>query len=252
MGTVVSFAVLPRELSEPEVRAAIADACGALHEVDATLSTWKPDSPISRLRRGELTEGDAPEMVREVLGECTTARELSGGWFDPWAMPGGVDPTGLVKGWAAERAAGVLRAAGVTAALVNAAGALVAIGESAPGHAWQVGVRDPRRPERLACVVPVRAAIATSADYERPGQIRDPHERRAVTRLLSATVVGPDLGMADALATGLVAEGAAGLERIARIPGYSAYAFDPAGVVRVTPRFPPTGRADSHGLLSKR
>ena len=28
---------------------------------------------------------------------------MSGGWFDPWAMPGGVDPTGLVKGWAVDR-----------------------------------------------------------------------------------------------------------------------------------------------------
>lgn len=252
MGTVVSFAVLPGELSEAEARAAIARACGGLHEVDETLSTWKRDSPISRLRRGELAPGEAPEMVHEVLRECATARELSGGWFDPWAMPGGVDPTGLVKGWAAERAAGVLRAAGITAALINAAGDLVAIGEPAPDRAWQVGVRDPRRPARVACVVPVRNAIATSADYERPGQIHDPHERRAVSRLLSATVVGPDLALADALATGLLAEGVAGLERIAEIPEYNAYAFDPAGVVRVTPGFPPTHRADSHGLLSKR
>lgn len=252
MGTVVSFVVLPGAAGEPAARAAVTDACGVLHEIDAALSTWKPDSPISRVRRGELAAAEAPEMVREVFSECATARELSGGWFDPWGMPGGMDPTGLVKGWAAERAAGVLRAAGITAALVNAAGDLVAIGESSPGHAWQVGVRDPRRPERLACVVPVHAAIATSAGYERPGQIHDPHERRPVTRLLSATVVGPDLALADALATALLAEGVAGLERIALVPGYSAYAFDPAGIARVTPGFPPTRRADSHGLLSKR
>lgn len=170
MGTVVSFVVLPGAAGEPTARAAVTDACGVLHEIDAALSTWKPDSPISRVRRGELAAAEAPEMVREVFSECAMARELSGGWFDPWGMPGGMDPTGLVKGWAAERAAGVLRAAGITAALVNAAGDLVAIGESSPGHAWQVGVRDPRRPERLACVVPVHAAIATSAGTSVPGR----------------------------------------------------------------------------------
>jgi thiamine biosynthesis lipoprotein len=251
MGTVVSFVIEPGELTETPARAALDRACRTLHEIDATLSTWKPESAISRLRRGELAPADAPPMVREVLRRCEAARELSGGWFDPWAMPGGVDPTGLVKGWAAERAADVLRDAGVVRALVNAAGDLVAVGEAAPGRAWQVGVRDPRRPDRLACVVPVRAALATSADYECPGQIHDPRERRPVARLLSATVAGPDLALADALATGLLAEGAAGLERFAGIEGYSAYAFDLAGVARVTPGFPPTHRADSHALLSK-
>jgi thiamine biosynthesis lipoprotein len=101
----------------------------------------------------------------------------------------------------------------------------------------------------LACVVAVSAALATSAGYERPGQIHDPHERRPVTRLLSATVAGPDLALADALATGLLAEGIGGLERVARIEGYSAYVFDPAGVARVTPGFPLTRRPDSHALL---
>jgi thiamine biosynthesis lipoprotein len=249
MGTVVSFVVEPGEVTEADARSALGRACRTLHEIDAALSTWQPESPMSRLRRGELALAAAPPMVREVLRACEVARELSGGWFDPWAMPGGVDPTGLVKGWAAERAADALRDAGVAGALINAAGDLVALGEAAPGRAWQVGVRDPRRPERLACVVPVSAGLATSADYERPGQIHDPHERRAVTRLLSATVAGPDLALADALATGLLAEGAGGLERIAQIEGYSAYAFDPAGVARVTPGFPPTRRADSQVVL---
>jgi hypothetical protein len=34
---------------------------------------------------------------------CEAAREASDGWFDPWAMPGGYDPTGLVKGWAVDQ-----------------------------------------------------------------------------------------------------------------------------------------------------
>jgi thiamine biosynthesis lipoprotein len=122
-----------------------------------------------------------------------------------------------------------------------------------PRGEWQIGIADPVRPGRLAAIVPVRAAMATSGDYERPGQIRDPRSGDPVARLLSATVTGPDLALADALATGLVAEGTAGLERVSSIAGYSAYAIDRAGVARVTPGFPPTRRpTDSHQALSKR
>jgi thiamine biosynthesis lipoprotein len=155
-------------------------------------------------------------------------------------MPDGVDPTGFVKGWAAQRAAAELQAGGIAAAMINAAGDIVAFGQPVPGRPWRVGIRDPRRPERLVCVVPVEGAIATSAHYERPAQVLDPRTGAPAQVLLSATVVGPDLGMADALATGLLAAGAAGLPHIAALEGYSAYVVGAAGVARVTPGFPPT------------
>jgi thiamine biosynthesis lipoprotein len=197
---------------------------------------------MSRLRRGELALRDAPPEMLEVLVACASARELSGGWFDPWALPGGVDPTGLVKGWAAERAAAELARWGVTAALVNAGGDIVTFGERAPGHPWQVGIRDPRRAHRVDAVVPVSGAIATSGAYERPGEVLDPHTGRPAQRLRAATVVGPQLGLADALATGLLAAGPDGLEHVAAVPGYSARIVGPAGVVRLTPGFPATVR----------
>ena len=53
-----------------------------------------------------------PSAVAEVLDLCENARRVSGGWFDPWAMPAGVDPTGLFKGWAVEQALAVLHEAG--------------------------------------------------------------------------------------------------------------------------------------------
>jgi FAD:protein FMN transferase len=240
MGTVVSFVVPMGDVSELRVTKALKDACRVLHEADEVFSTWNPASPMSRVRRGELALGDAPPVIGEVLATCELARELSGGWFDPWAMPGGVDPTGLVKGWAAQRAAAELQSAGITSAMVNAAGDIVALGEREPGRPWRVGVRDPRRPERLACIVSVEGAIATSAHYERPGQVLDPRDGGPALGLRSATVVGPDLGMADALATGLLAAGAGGMPHIAALEDYSAYIIGTAGVVRVTPGFPPT------------
>ena len=124
MGTVVSFAVLrrralPREAgrrasgrepARPDPAAAIRAACTRLHEADAVFSTWDPQSPLSRLRDGSISEADGPPSLAEVRVVCETARDVSGGWFDPWAMPGGYDPTGLVKGWAVDRALDALRA----------------------------------------------------------------------------------------------------------------------------------------------
>ena len=138
MGTVVSFAVEPGAVPEAEASRAIRTACVVLHRTDQIFSLWKSDSPMSRLRRGGRV--DAPPEMDEVLELCAQARDLSEGWFDPWAMPGGVDPTGLVKGWAADQALGVLASAGGQAALVNAGGDVAIL----PGRRWRVGIRGRR------------------------------------------------------------------------------------------------------------
>jgi thiamine biosynthesis lipoprotein len=223
MGTVVSFAVVPGDLPAAQARAAVASACAGLHRVDAVFSTWEPGSPVSRLRRGEATLAAMPPEVAEVLDLCEQARDVSGGWFDPWAMPGGVDPTGLVKGWAVEGAVNVLREAGAAAALVNGGGDLTAFGSPEPGQRWRAGIRHPWREDALACIVEVRAAIATSASYERGGHLIDPFSQRPATGVASATVTGPSLAMADALATALAVGGDAALAAISAVEGYEGY-----------------------------
>ncbi|HEY6276103.1 MAG TPA: FAD:protein FMN transferase, partial [Streptosporangiaceae bacterium] len=132
MGTVFSFALVPGALRGAELRSALTAACACLHEADATFSTWDPDSPVSRFRRGEADLAGLPGEVAEVLAACQHARQASGGWFDPWAMPGGFDPTGLVKGWAVDRALGLLRQAGLPGAMVNGGGDLAVFGRPAP------------------------------------------------------------------------------------------------------------------------
>jgi thiamine biosynthesis lipoprotein len=194
---------------------------------------------MSRLRRGELSVGEAPGEIAEVLNICAEAKRMSGGWFDPWGMPGGVDPTGLVKGWAAQRAADALRDGGAEAAMVNAAGDIVTFGEPEPRRPWRVGIRDPRAPDRIAWVVAARdGAVATSAAYERGDHVLDPHTGTPARASLSATVTGPDLTLADALATGLFTAGVAGLELIDVLPGYSALVVEPGGEARLTREFP--------------
>jgi thiamine biosynthesis lipoprotein len=106
MGTIVVIDVYATAADGAAVQAwevseQLAQAVAILHRADETFSTWKPGSPVSRLRRGELTRTEAPAAVAEMLDLCAAARDVSGGWFDPWAVPGGFDPSGYVKGWAA-------------------------------------------------------------------------------------------------------------------------------------------------------
>lgn len=235
MGTVVSFALRDDGLGESAARAALRTACTTMHRADEIFSTFRPHSPVSRLRRGEIGLDDAPPQVAEVLRLCRAARAMSGGWFDPWAMPGGIDPTGLVKGWAAARALEDLRAAGAPAAMVNAAGDVAAFGRPDGARPWQVGIGDPLRGDRLAWTATVHAALATSGSCQRGPHILDPHTGTAARGIICATVFGPDLALADALATAVVAGGVRALRRVAALDGYTALCLDCAGAWSATP-----------------
>jgi thiamine biosynthesis lipoprotein len=233
MGTMFSFRLEPGGLGPEPAAAAIADACSLLHDADDVFSTWQDDSVISRMRRSELALGDAPAEVAEVLDLCHRAGNLTDGIFDAWASPDGVDPTGIVKGWAVQRAAELLRDAGFAAVNVNGAGDIQIY-----GGPQRIGIRSPHRADVLACIVEVDGAIATSGLYERGEHLLDPRTGAAATGAQSATVVGPDLWLADALATALFVEGLPGLARIAAIEGHSAMLIDADGNMRPSPGFP--------------
>lgn len=223
MGTVVSFEVRPGDESRHAATAALESACTILHAADDTFSLYMPMSPMSRLRRGETSLEQSPPEIAEVLGYCAEARRLSDGWFDPWAMPGGLDPTGLVKGWATQRAAQVLEDSGMAAAMVNGAGDIACFGRPETGRAWTVGIQDPHHPKRVLRTVRVERAIATSGTSQRGEHIYDPFLGVPGSRALSATVTGPSLAMADALATALLARGATGVPCVRALPGYDAF-----------------------------
>jgi thiamine biosynthesis lipoprotein len=240
MGTVFSFRI-PLGAGAPprsDVERLVASAAHLVHRHDELFSLWRPDSALSRLRSGRLDLHDAPAELHVVLGQCTTAKELSQGWFDPWAMPGGVDPTGLVKGWSAGRAMDLLVVGGIGSALLNAGGDLVAVGRSASGAPWNVGIRHPWRSDGLACVLRLDAAVATSGTYERGPHLVDPHTGVQTTRCASATVAGPDAAIADALATAIAVGGDDAFNAIGEAGVYEAYLIRKDGTERWTPRFP--------------
>lgn len=238
MGTVVSFDVRPGQVPKREVFLALAAAKDILHRADAVFSTWKKDSPVSRLRRGDITLEGAPPEVSVVLELCTEARRLSDGWFDPWAMPGGVDPTGLVKGWAADRALEVIASTGIAGVMVSAGGDVVCRGEPEPGRRWRIGVQNPFERTSIIAVVESTGAVATSGTYERGLHVLDPRTGAPSTRAVSATVTGAELAMTDGLATGLLACGPEGLQWFGSLDGLEAMVIDPEGAVTATAGFP--------------
>jgi len=229
MGTMVSFHVEPGECPASDVRAAITSACGRLHELDEIFSTWKPESAISRLRTGLLAPDDAPAEIARVLELCSEAKGISQDWFDPWAMPGGFDPTGLVKGWATEQALGIVQLAGVEAAIINAGGDIAVCGAPKGSQKWRIGVRHPWRPESLACVLEIDRAVATSGCYERGPHLINPRDGRMLFRTASATVVGPSLSLCDALATALVVAEDDGPQIALSLKRYDAYVIGSDG-----------------------
>ena len=151
MGTVVTMDIYSEDgEASDHTYLQVARAHDILQRADAVFSTWKANSPMSRLRRGEITREQTPPEVTEVLEECAKARRISRGWFDPWAMPGGVDPTGYVKGWAAQHALGALASAEISGAIVNAAGDIASFGAMEHSQAFRIGIVDPFSPSRLA------------------------------------------------------------------------------------------------------
>jgi thiamine biosynthesis lipoprotein len=226
MGTIIGVDV--RDLGLPPE---VLDAVFAyLHDVDRRFSMFKPDSEISRLGREELTEAEASPDVRVVLELCDDLWRTSGGYFDvrTHRPDGRLDPSGLVKGWSIEEAARKIEAAGGRNFSINAGGDVVARGEPEAGRAWRVGIRHPRRADRVAAVLAIHdGAVATSGTYERGDHIIDPHTGRPPWGLLSVTVVGPSLTYADAYATTAFAMGPEGLAWVAGHGGYGAYGITP-------------------------
>lgn len=134
-----------------------------------------------------------------------------------------IEPSGAVKGWAIEQAAGIHDFC------VNAGGDVFAGGTMEPGKPWRIGLRHPLDGTKVMAVVGAQdLAVATYAEYERGAHIV-PTREGAAGELLSVTVVGPDITLADAFATAAFAMGADGIAWAARQPGFGVFAVDRAG-----------------------
>jgi len=228
MGTVFSFDVRG---AGPRATAALEDATAWLHHMDEVFSTYRPDSQISRLAAGTLALSACSPDVWEVLRLCEAAERRSDGWFSA-RYAGAFDPTGLVKGWAVERAAAMLSSAGADAVCVNGGGDV-----QVHGGRWRIGVTDPLRKGGLVTVVQAEGelAVATSGPAERGCHIVDPHTGRPpAAPLASLTVICRTLTDADAYATAGYAMGDRARPWLESLPGTRSFAITADGAAWTT------------------
>jgi thiamine biosynthesis lipoprotein len=228
MGMPISIHLRGKDVDSPMVAHVVEDAFDLLREVDRLFSTYRDDSEVSRIRRGELDPEHADPLIQQVIALCRQAGELTKGAFtDQLPDDQGVlrfDPTGLVKGWAADRAANRLAELSGMTFCLNAGGDVVVGGIEAeteaetdvevdgrsrqskegPGALWRVGIEDPRDRSRVAQVVELHhGGVATSGTAARGAHLYDPNAQTFVERAGSVTVIGPSLMWADVWATAL-------------------------------------------------
>jgi thiamine biosynthesis lipoprotein len=236
MGTVISIDVRDAEVPEQ----AIDRAFEWFVVVDQRFSPFKADSEISRIGRGELMVNDAHMDVAEVLAICEEFRSATDGAFNAWRArtDGRLDPSGVVKGWAVDRAVEILAHEGASNFSINAGGDVVVRGEPEVGRKWRIGIRHPGNRHALAAVVEGwDLAIATSGTYERGNHILDARTGEPSPGLLSLTVAGPSMTLADAYATAGFALGESGLDWLATQKQYAVFGIMADSRIRFNDRF---------------
>ena len=230
MGTVVSLDA--RGVAEAAAKRAFGEAMAWLREVDRRFSTYREDSEVNRIDRGELPVAEASSDVRRVLERCAALRDETRGAFDAH-VGGRLDPSAYVKGWATRRAAEILESGGIENFALNAGGDVVVRGD------WRVGIQHPRDRGAIATAIGVTdTAVATSGAYERGHHVIDPRTGAPAAGVLSVTVVGPHLGDADAYSTAAFALGIDGPSWTLGLAPYEAMTILADERVLRTPGFP--------------
>lgn len=235
MGTVISLDVRS-ETSQACFGEAAREVADRLRDIDKLFSAWQSDSWVSRLIDERVCVTDCPSEVQHVIGLAKDAMELTGGYFSPFwrgsvGTGRGPDPTGLVKGWAAQQASAILLTHGMPDHVVNAAGDVVLSGAASvagPDRTWKIGISGTPGTDGLVGVIELDAstsrwAVATSGTAERGDHIVDPHIGTAGAGIRTATAVArlDDLreagAIADACATALVAAGREAVSLMSRL-----------------------------------
>jgi FAD:protein FMN transferase len=216
MGMPISLALRGAHTHDDEADAAWAAALDVLHAADRVFSTYREDSAVAAIRRGELAVADAPDDVREVLAIADRTGRATDGAFSVWRPE--LDPSAVVKGWAVQRASAFLRALPDTDFCLSAGGDMVC--RAAAGAPWRIGIEDPRDPARVLAVVPVTdGAVATSGTAHRGAHLVDARAGAAPDAVAQVTVIARSLTDADVDATAAYALGPRAAEWLGRRVG---------------------------------
>jgi len=204
------------------------DVFALFARVDAIFSTYRSESEMNEINRGERARKEWSADMREVLALAEKTKSETGGYFDIRKPDGTLDPAGIVKGWAILKAARLLEARGHKNFFVDAGSDVEVRGKNAEGLPWSVGIRNPFNGAEIVKVVKLAdCGIATSGVAERGEHIWNPlAPGKAPEGVMSISVIGPNVLEADRFATAAFAMGRKGISLIEKLPGLEGYMID--------------------------
>ncbi|MBB6408886.1 FAD:protein FMN transferase [Mesorhizobium sangaii] len=203
--------------------------------IDRRFSTYRADSEITAINRGDVPVVAWSGEMTEVFALAQQTKDETDGYFDIRKPDGSLDPSGIVKGWAIRNAAAIVQRAGIRDFFIEAGGDVQSCGKNASGRDWSVGIRNPFNTQEIVKIVyPRGRGVATSGSYVRGQHIYNPHAVGSpIQEIVSLTVIGADVLEADRFATAAFAMGRDGILFIEQTPGLEGYVIDTNG--RATP-----------------
>ncbi|MBI5613771.1 FAD:protein FMN transferase [Candidatus Gottesmanbacteria bacterium] len=204
-------------------------------EVDDRFSVFKKTSEISKINAGTVAKSRYSAEMIEILALADRTKTETNGFFDV-LRDGKIDPSGIVKGWAIEHAAEILRKKGFKNFCVDAGGDIALSGLNNLGKLWAVGIRNPfLRSENVQVLYCTDCGVATSGSAIRGDHIYNPHAPKTPIRdIVSVTVVGPTILDADRYATAAFAMGKEGIAFIESRKNFEGYMIDRDGIATYT------------------
>jgi thiamine biosynthesis lipoprotein len=233
MGMPITIEVIDLGVTEADIE----DVFAFFRSVDATFSTYKEDSEISKINRGELRNEEYSDNMKTILALSEQTKQETQGYFDI-RHNGIIDPSGVVKGWATLQAAYLLEEAGFSNFYIDAGGDIQVSGMK-DDQPWRVGIRNPFNRNEIVKVLTITdKGVATSGTAIRGQHIYDPHHPNTPPQdIVSLTVIGPDVCEADRFATAAFAMGRRGIYFIEQLTGFEGYMIDASGRATLTNGF---------------
>jgi thiamine biosynthesis lipoprotein len=232
------------EIDESVWHQLIQESVTFLHDVDRVFSPYKSDSYLNLVADEntslELQHFEKPAHYKmyspyisngftnsahnafEIVERfCVAAQWQSNGAFNAWRNET-YDPIGLVKGWAADFVIEILKSYDINQAFVNAGGDIACISQTEP---WRIAIGNPLdHMTAIGYLELERGALCTSGTYEKGNHIQT---RNSQNDFSSVTISGPSAALADAFATGAIADGLAAFEWIGALgPDWGAIAMN--------------------------
>ncbi|MCA9334858.1 FAD:protein FMN transferase [Candidatus Saccharibacteria bacterium] len=192
------------------------------HAIDKQFSPYIDSSEVSKINAGIITETEYSTEMKDVLQLSEQTQIETNGYFNVWHN-GIFDPSGIVKGWAIQKASKLLHEY-TNNFYVDAGGDIQTNGVNHEGLPWRIGIRNPfNRHENIAIVNLSNYAVATSGTAIRGEHIYNPHTGNSPADILSLSVIAQNILDADRIATAAFAMGQSGIRFIEEKPGYEGY-----------------------------